>query len=61
LIIHPFLTVATQPAYQMAQEGTKLLLARLEDAAAGKESGACKEIVLPIDLIVRLSSGEAIR
>jgi LacI family transcriptional regulator len=60
LIIHPFLTVATQPAYKMAQEGTRLLLARLKDAAAGKDPGACREIVLPTKLIVRRSSGEAI-
>jgi LacI family transcriptional regulator len=60
LIIHPFLTVATQPAYQMAQQGTQLLLARLKDIAAGKELGACQEIVLPVNLIVRRSSGEAV-
>ncbi len=57
LVIFPFLTVAAQPAYEMAQEATKLLLARLRSDTMRE----CQEIVLPTELIVRQSSGGAIK
>ncbi len=57
LVIFPFLTVAAQPAYEMAQEATKLLLDRLHSDTE-KE---CQEIVLPTELIVRQSSGGPIK
>jgi LacI family transcriptional regulator len=53
LVIEPFLTVADQPAYEMGQRATELLLARLSGAAAE----AIQEIVLPAKIIVRRSSG----
>lgn len=53
LVISPFFTVAAQPAYEMGQKATQLLLARL----SGESPTACQEVVLPIDLIVRQSSG----
>jgi LacI family transcriptional regulator len=53
LILEPFLTVAAQPAYEMGQIATELLLARL----SGKTPNACQEIVLPVEIIVRRSSG----
>jgi LacI family transcriptional regulator len=53
LVMEPFLTVAAQPAYEMGQQGTELLLTRL----AGKGPGEPQEIVLPTQLIVRRSSG----
>jgi LacI family transcriptional regulator len=56
LITFPFLTVAAQPAYEMAQKGAELLLARI----AGPEREEFEEIILPTDLIVRQSSGEAL-
>ena len=56
LITFPFLTVAAQPAYEMAQKGTELLLARM----GGGEPEGYQEIVLPTELIVRRSSGEAL-
>jgi LacI family transcriptional regulator len=56
LVTFPFLTVASQPAYAMGQAATRLLLARL-----GGDSGDFREIVLPVELIVRASSGEALR
>ncbi len=56
LVTFPFLTVVAQPAYEMAQEATKLLLARLQTGTVGES----REIVLPTDLIVRQSSGAAI-
>ena len=43
LILEPFLTVAAQPAYEMGQIATELLLARLSGKAPG---GSCR-IVLP--------------
>ena len=49
LILEPFLTVAAQPAYEMGQIATELLLARL----SGKAPGGSQEIVLPVEIIVR--------
>jgi LacI family transcriptional regulator len=52
LVTFPFLTVASQPAYAMGQAATRLLLERLN---------GCQddffEVVLPVELIVRGSSG----
>jgi len=56
LVVDPFLTVAAQPAYEMGQRATELLLARL----SGEASEAYQEIVLPTEIIVRLSSGQAV-
>jgi len=54
LVIEPFLTVAAQPAYEMGQRATELLLARLSGQAPPK----CQKIVLPTEIIVRRSSGQ---
>ncbi|OGO33666.1 MAG: hypothetical protein A2W35_07495 [Chloroflexi bacterium RBG_16_57_11] len=53
LVAFPFLTVATQPAYEMAQKATGLLLERV----AGTGPAEAQEIILPTRLIVRQSSG----
>jgi len=53
LLISPFFTVAVQPAYEMGQTATRLLLARL----AGDAPEHCQEVILPTELIVRQSSG----
>jgi LacI family transcriptional regulator len=53
----PFMTVADQPAYEMGQQATKLLIARLTDPAVD----GCQEIVLPARIVVRRSSGPAAR
>jgi LacI family transcriptional regulator len=53
LLTFPFFTVAAQPAYDMGRTATQLLLARL----AGKAPESCQEIVLPVEMIVRQSSG----
>ena len=53
LVIDPFLTVASQPAYEMGQRATQVLLQRLADDAAE----TYQNIVLPTTLIVRQSSG----
>jgi LacI family transcriptional regulator len=53
LLIDPFLTVATQPAYEMGRQATELLLARL----SGQSPPDYQEIVLPTEIIVRQSSG----
>jgi LacI family transcriptional regulator len=52
LMAAPFLTVASQPAYEMSKKATELLLARLEG-----RSDEIQDIVLPIELIIRSSSG----
>jgi LacI family transcriptional regulator len=51
LVVRPFLTVATQPAYEMGYRATKLLLERI--ANSGEPS--CQEIVLPTQLVIRQS------
>ena len=56
LIAYPFLTVVTQPAYEMSKRATELLIDRL----AGKAPEQCQEIILPVELIVRTSSGSKI-
>ncbi len=56
LLTFPFFTVAAQPAYEMGRAATQLLVARL----AGKAPEACQEIVLPVEMIVRRSSGERV-
>jgi LacI family transcriptional regulator len=53
LVMEPFLTVASQPAYEMGCKATELLLARL----SGEETAEPQEIILPTELIVRRSSG----
>jgi LacI family transcriptional regulator len=49
----PFLTVANQPAYEMAQQATELLIARLSDPVAN----GYRDVVLPTEIVVRRSSG----
>ena len=53
LVAEPFFTEAAQPAYEMGRKATELLLTRL----AGEGPGEPQEIVLPIEVIVRRSSG----
>ena len=57
LVVDPFLTVAAQPAYEMGRQATELLLARL----SGEAPEAYQEIVLPTEIIVRQSSGQAVK
>jgi LacI family transcriptional regulator len=57
LLTMPFFTVSSQPAYEMGKRATQLLLARLTNAT----TELCQEIVLPTELIVRQSSGSALR
>ena len=56
MISYPFLTVVSQPAYEMGHRATRLLLERLSKP----EIAAYEEIILPTQVIVRHSSGEAI-
>ncbi len=53
LVIEPFLTVADQPAYEMGQQAAELLLSRL----SGEASDGHREILLPIQIKARSSSG----
>ncbi len=57
-VLEPFLTVASQPAYEMGQRATELLLARLAARTAAED---CQEIVLPVEIIVRRSSGAPLK
>lgn len=54
ITIDPFFTVAAQPAYEMGRRATELLLARL----AGDTPERPQEIVLPVEIIIRKSSGK---
>ena len=51
-IIDPFLTVVSQPAYEIGRKATELLLDRI----AEKGPAEPQEIILPTELIVRRSS-----
>ena len=53
ITIDPFFTVAAQPAYEMGQHATRLLLSRLNGGAVAEP----QEVVLPVEMIVRKSSG----
>ena len=53
LTMEPFLTVMAQPAYQMGQRATELLLTRL----AGEGPVQPQEIVLEPQMIIRQSTG----
>jgi LacI family transcriptional regulator len=52
ITIDPFFTVAAQPAYEMGQKATELLLSRLENNGPQDH----QEIVLPVEIIARKSS-----
>lgn len=52
LTIDPFFTVASQPAYEMGERATELLLARL----SGTGPAEPQDILLPIEIIERRSS-----
>jgi DNA-binding LacI/PurR family transcriptional regulator len=56
LVAYPFLTVVTQPAYEMAKRATELIIDRLN----GKAANQSQEVILPVELIIRASSGKKI-
>jgi LacI family transcriptional regulator len=53
IAVEPFMTVVEQPAYEMGRQAAELLIARI----AGEAAPECQEIVLPVRVIVRESSG----
>jgi DNA-binding LacI/PurR family transcriptional regulator len=57
MVAFPFLTVAAQPAYEMGRRSVAVLLERL--SAGPKER--FQEVVLPTQLVVRRSSGDALQ
>jgi LacI family transcriptional regulator len=52
-VSEPFLTVASQPAYEIGHRAAEMLLARL----AGEPEEECRDVVFPFDLKIRRSSG----
>ncbi len=52
MVVSPFLTVASQPAYEMGCRATQLLLERFADPGAGDR----QQIILPTQVIVRGST-----
>jgi LacI family transcriptional regulator len=55
--IDPFLTVVVQPAYEMGAAAARLLVERLTTHRMGK----AREVVLPVQLIIRRSCGQGLR
>ena len=54
MIVDPFLTVASQPAYEMGSQATELLVKRLSE----KLTDSNQEIILPTEMIIRRSSAD---
>ena len=52
---NPFLTAIVQPPYEIGQKATEMLLSRIQDE--GEILSSYQEIVFPVKLIVRASSG----
>jgi LacI family transcriptional regulator len=52
LLFDPFLTVVSQPAYEMGRRGAEMLLARLR----GEGPAEPQNLILPTELIVRRST-----
>jgi LacI family transcriptional regulator len=53
LLVEPFFTTAVQPAYELGCQATRLLVERLSEDSRGD----LREIVLPVEIITRHSSG----
>jgi LacI family transcriptional regulator len=53
LVTFPFLTVASQPAYEMGRRAIEILL----DKLGGRTSDQYQEVVLPAEIVIRQSSG----
>jgi LacI family transcriptional regulator len=53
MFMKPFLTVARQRAYEMGRLAAELLLKRI----SGELSEEHREIILPVEIVVRESSG----
>jgi LacI family transcriptional regulator len=51
----PFLTVVSQPPYKMGKKAAEMLISRIKEEPDDRED--FREIVFPVDLIVRASSG----
>ncbi len=56
LSITPFFTAATQSASEMGKQAAQLLLNRI----TGTTDASCQEIILPVSMIRRTSSGEKV-
>ncbi len=54
-IITPFFTVATQSALEMGKQAAQLLLNRI----IGVADAPCQEIILPVQMTIRTSSGKS--
>ncbi len=57
MVVFPFLTVASQPSYEMGCRATRLLLDRL----ANRAKGEFQQVVLPTEVIVRGSTAQVIK
>jgi LacI family transcriptional regulator len=52
LLVEPFLTVASQPAYEMGRTATQLLLDRIKNPSAVSP----REVILPPQILIRRST-----
>ena len=52
LLVEPFLTVASQPAYELGEAATRLLLDRIKN----RNMSSPREIILPAQILIRHST-----
>ena len=55
LTINPFMTVIAQPPYEIGEKATQILMSRIKENITVAEQ--CQDVVYPVDLIIRESSG----
>lgn len=58
LSLYPFLTAIAQPPYEIGKKATELLVSRIKQQ--GSKHNDFNEIIFPVELIIRESSGERI-
>lgn len=58
LTVNPFMTVVAQPPYEIGETATKILISRIKNSEVAPQD--FKEVIFPVEMIVRESSGRRI-